>query len=81
MPGKKNIVFVFLYLVLTAALGSYMVKTVFPDIDTAGTARQKQMGALHLLASSGFEQDLEPMTAYQIARTNSGALAGAEHRP
>jgi len=72
--GKKNIVFGFLYLVLTAALGPYMVESVFPDMVTADTARQKHMSALQLLASSGFEQDLEPMTADQIARANSGAL-------
>ncbi len=74
MTGKKNIVFGFLYLVLTAALGPYMVKTVFPDIDTADAARQEQMSGLQLLAGSGFEQDLEPMTTDQIARTNSAAL-------
>lgn len=74
MIGKKNIVFGFLYLVLSAALGPYMVKVVFPDIDAAGAARQEQMSALQLLATSGFEQDLEPMTAGQIARANSGAL-------
>ncbi|MGD8619791.1 MAG: hypothetical protein PVH54_11475 [Gammaproteobacteria bacterium] len=74
MIGKKNVVFGFLYLVLTAALGPYMVKAVFPEVEKAGTARQEQMSALQLLTTSGFEQDLEPMTADQIARTNSGAL-------
>jgi hypothetical protein len=74
MIGKKNIIFGFLYLVLSAALGPYMVKYVFPDIETAGAARQEQMSALQLMASSGYEQDLEPMTAGQIARANSGAL-------
>ncbi len=41
MIGKKNIVFGFLYLVLTAALGPYMVRVVYPDIDDAiGFRRQ-----------------------------------------
>ena len=74
MIGKKNIVFGFLYLVLTAALGPYMVQTVFPDIETASTAKQEQIGALQLMAANDFEQDLEPMTAAQIARANSTAL-------
>jgi hypothetical protein len=86
MIGKKNIVFGFLYLVLTAALGPYMVKAVYPDIEKAGAAKQEQFGALQLMAANGFEQDLEPMSAEQIARANSGALLalnaalGAEER-
>jgi len=74
MIGKKNIVFGFLYLVLTAALGPYMVAVVIPDMEMAGAARQQKMSALQLLAASGFEKDLEPMTAEQLARTNSSAL-------
>jgi len=74
MIGKKNIVFGFLYLVLTAALGPYMVTVVIPDMEMAGAARQQKMSALQLLAASGFEKDLEPMTAEQLARANSSAL-------
>jgi len=74
MIGKKNIVFGFLYLVLTAALGPYMVKAVLPDIATAETARWDHMAKLQLMASNGFEADLEPLTAGDIARRNAGAI-------
>jgi len=74
MIGKKNIVFGFLYLVLTASLGPYMVKAVFPDIATAETARRDDMAKLQLMVSNGFESDLEPLTAGEIARRNTGAI-------
>lgn len=74
MTGKKNIVFGFLYLVLTAALGPYMVQAVYPDIESAGAAKQEQIGALQLMAANDFEKDLEPMSAEQIARASSTAL-------
>jgi hypothetical protein len=74
MIGKKNIVFGFLYLVLTAALGPYMVKVVFPDLATAETARRDNMAKLQLMVSNGFEADLEPLSAGEIARRNAGAI-------
>ncbi|HFD78933.1 MAG TPA: hypothetical protein ENK05_00900 [Gammaproteobacteria bacterium] len=74
MIGKKNIVFGFLYLVLTAALGPYMVKGIFPELEKAGSARQEQMAQLQLMAGSDFEQDLEPLAAGDIARRNTTAL-------
>ena len=76
MVGKKNIAFGFLYLVLTAALGPYMVKTVFPDIQQAADNRQRQMADLQLLAGSDFERDLEPVPAADIARDNTRAILG-----
>jgi len=74
MIGKKNIVFGFLYLVLTAALGPYMVKAVLPDVSAAAAAKQETLAALQLMASNDFEVDLEPMSAADIARTNSAAI-------
>jgi hypothetical protein len=74
MIGKKNIVFGFLYLVLTAALGPYMVKVLYPDIATAEAARRETMATLQLMASNGFEADLEPLSAAEIARRNTGAI-------
>lgn len=74
MIGKKNIVFGFLYLVLTAALGPYMVKVVFPDIATAEAARRDNMAKLQLMVSNGFEADLETLAAGEIARRNTGAI-------
>jgi len=74
MIGKKNIVFGFFYLVLTAALGPYMVKAVFPDIAAAAAAKRENMAALQLMVSNGFEADLEPLSAAEIARRNTGAI-------
>jgi hypothetical protein len=74
MVGKKNIVFGFIYLVLTAALGPYMVKEIFPGIDAASTDKQAAVGELQLLANSDFERDLVPLSGEAIAKTNSRAL-------
>lgn len=76
MVGKKNIVFGFLYLVLTAALGPYMVISQLPDVQQAAQVKQKDVGRLQALASNDFEEDLEPLTADQLARANTmGILA------
>lgn len=74
MIGKKNIVFGLLFLVLTAALGPYMIVALFPAVASAQTEKQAAIGALELMASSNFEQDLEPMAADAIARANTRGL-------
>jgi hypothetical protein len=74
MIGKKNIVFGFIYLVLTAALGPYLVKVVYPDVTSAAETKQETLAALQLMASNDFEVDLEPLSATEIARTNTGAI-------
>jgi len=75
MTGKCNIVFGFLYLVLTAALGPVMVNNL-PDVNAAGVSKQAAMAPLQLAADSDFEnqETLEPMTAEEIARANAKAL-------
>lgn len=80
MIGKKNIVFGFLYLVLTAALGPVMIIQHFPDVEIAEAEKQKKVGALQEAVNDGFEQDLEPMTAEQIAKTNSHAILALSAR-
>jgi len=74
MVGKKNVVFGFLYLVLTAALGPVMILNYMPDVGTASVAKQQQIGDLQNAVNAGFEADLEPMSAEQIAKQNSKAL-------
>ncbi len=74
MIGKKNIVFGFLYLVLTAALGPVMVIGYLGDVDSAQSAKQVQIGELQNAASAGFEQDLEPMSAEAIAKQTAESL-------
>lgn len=76
MIGKKNIVFGLFFLVLTAALGPYMVQVLYPLVGTAQADKQEALGALQLMASNNFEQDLEELTPGQIARANTtGILA------
>lgn len=74
MIGKKNVVFGFLYLVLTAALGPYMVTQQVPGIDEAKLEKQQIVGEIQQIKADGFEKDLEPLTADDIARTNTGGL-------
>jgi len=78
MIGKKNIVFGFIYLVFTAALGPYMIQTMFPDMGNALQVKQRDVGALQQLAENDFEnpETMEPMTAMQISQANTkGILA------
>ncbi len=72
MIGKKNIVFGFIYLVFTAALGPVMILNYFGDV--AEAAKQQKLGALQVAEANGFEVDLEPMSAEQIAKANTAAL-------
>ncbi len=78
MIGKKNIVFGFIYLVFTAALGPYMLQTMFPDMGGAMQIKQKDVGYLQQLADGEFEnpETMDPMSAEQIAQANTrGILA------
>jgi len=80
MIGKKNIVFGFLYLVLTASLGPIMILQYYPDVQAADQLKQKNVGALQEVVNDGFEQDLDPMTPEQIAKTNSRAILSLSAR-
>jgi len=75
MIGKKNIAFGFLYLVLTASLGPYMIVTQFPAVAQAGAIRQAKLSTLQQEASNGFvDNELNTMTPKQIAEANTGAI-------
>lgn len=73
MEGKKNIVFGFLFLVITASLGPYIVVTLLPDVEQAALAKQTQLSELQLSVSADYEnqETLEDMTAEEIAKANS----------
>ncbi len=75
MIGKKNIVFGFLYLVLTAALGPLMVN-MYADFGTAMVEKQQSVGRLQALQEGEFEEDLEPLSAEQIAKANTAGILG-----
>jgi hypothetical protein len=80
MIGKKNIVFGFFYLALTAALGPYMIITYYGDVASSETVKQEKIGALQQARDSGYEADLEKMNAEQIAKANTEALLALSAR-
>lgn len=76
MIGKKNVVFGFLYLVFTAALGPYMLTVLYGDFTAASAEKQQQMSTMAQARTDGYEVELEPLSADEIARMNTdGVLA------
>lgn len=80
MIGKKNIVFGFLYLVFTAALGPVMIINYMPAVGSAEQTKQEKVGALQQAQANNFEVDLEKMSAEQIAKANTDALLALSAR-
>ena len=74
MIGKKNVVFGFLFLVITAALGPYMILNYVPGVGEAQGKKQDAVGRLQNLKLNNFEEDLEELSADQIARANTDGL-------
>ncbi|MGD8925468.1 MAG: hypothetical protein PVG20_01375 [Thioalkalispiraceae bacterium] len=74
MIGKKNIVFGFLYLVATAALGPYMIVNTSKDIENAYQEKQAPVGRLQSLKTNNFEEELEPLSADAIAKANTAGI-------
>jgi len=73
MIGKKNVVFGFLYLVTTAALGILMVN-MYDDFGQAMQEKQTSVGRLQQLKENNFEEELEPLNAKQIAMANTDGI-------
>jgi hypothetical protein len=73
MIGKKNVVFGFLYLVITAALGILMVN-MYEDFGQAMQEKQTSVGRLQQLKENSFEEELEPLDAKQIAIANTDGI-------
>ncbi len=73
MIGKKNIFFGFLYLVFTASLGVVMVD-MYEDYGTAMLEKQASVGRLQDLKANDFEEELEPLSAEQVARANTDGI-------
>jgi len=76
MIGKKNIVFGFLFLATTAALGPLMV-VMYEDWGVANTEKQQVVGKLQELKASDFEEDpetLEDLSAKQLGIANAEAI-------
>lgn len=76
MVGKKNVVFGFLFLAATAALGPLMV-VMYEDWGAANGERQVVVGKLQQLKADDFAEDpetLEDLTARQLAIANTEAI-------
>jgi hypothetical protein len=76
MVGKKNIVFGFIFLATTAALGPLMVN-MYEDWGAANADKQLVVGKLQQLKAGNFSEDpdtLEDLTAKQLAVTNSNSI-------
>jgi hypothetical protein len=73
MIGKKNIVFGFIFFTLTAALGGVMVD-MYEEYGIAAGEKQASVGRLAQLKTDGFEEELEPLNAKQIAMANTDGI-------
>ncbi|MBD3671768.1 MAG: hypothetical protein HUJ29_13445 [Gammaproteobacteria bacterium] len=74
MIGKKNVVFGFIYLVFTAALGPYMINAHFADVGAAAAEKQTALSRLQDLRTNNYEEMLEPLEPGQIARANTDGI-------
>lgn len=73
MIGKKNIVFGFIFFAITASLGAVMVD-MYEDYGVAAGEKQAAVGRLAQLKTDGFEEELEPLNAKQIAIANTDGI-------
>lgn len=76
MVGKKNVVFGFLFLATTAALGPLMVLK-YEDWGLANAEKQQVVGALQALKAGDYAEDpetLEDLTPKQLAIANAEAI-------
>ena len=80
MIGKKNIVFGFFYLALTASLGPYMIVKLYPDIAANEDIKQEKFSALQQAQSSNYEVALNKMSAEQIAIASADAVLALSAR-
>lgn len=73
MIGKKNIVFGFIFFAFTASLGAVMVD-MYKEYGAVAGEKQASVGRLAQLKTDGFEEELEPLTAKQIAMANTDGI-------
>jgi len=75
MIGKYNIAFGFIFLVFTASLGLLMVD-MYSGYGKIAQEKQTTVGRLQALAGSEFEEELEPLSAMDIAKANTHGILG-----
>lgn len=74
MVGKKNVVFGFFYLVITASMGPYMITNYYPDLGAAQQDKQASVGRLQTLRDNGYEEELEPLGVDKLAQANTDGI-------
>jgi hypothetical protein len=80
MIGKKNIVFGFLYLFLTASLGPLMIVKHFEGRRIAEVAKQEQMSALQQIVADDYEVNLVGLSPMDLAKRNTEAILSLSRR-
>jgi hypothetical protein len=80
MIGKKNIVFGFLYLALTAALGALMILKHFDERRATERVKQETLGVLQQIAAENYEVNLEPVKPLDLAKANTEAIFALSSR-
>lgn len=80
MIGKKNIVFGFIYLALTAAVGGIMILQHFDARSTAEANKRVQLGVLQQIVTDEYEVDLEQISSLELAKNNSQAILAISNR-
>lgn len=80
MIGKKNIVFGFIYLALTAALGPVMIVKHFDGRQEAEAVKQEKMSELQQIVADNYEVDLVSLGALDLAKRNTEAILALSQR-
>ena len=78
--GKKNIVFGVLYLAVTAAVGAVMILGYFGDRQAAENVKRVKTGALQKIVYDGYERNLKPVEAIDLAKANTEAILAMSAR-
>lgn len=73
MIGKKNIVFGFIFLTFSAALGAVMMN-MYEEYGVVSAEKQSSVGRLAQIKADGFEEELTPLNAKQIAMANTDGI-------
>ena len=74
MIGKKNIVFGFFFLAVSAILGPVMIVSYVPQVQITALEKQEKVGFIQQAAEDDYEVNLEAMTAQQMAKANTEAV-------
>ena len=80
MIGKKNIIFGFLYLALTAAVGAVIILGHFDERRVAENFKREKLGVLQQIVTDDYEVNLEKIDSLDLAKTNSQAILAISNR-